>query len=255
MEEDTKITLPADWAEALGSFLKSDAHKQLKNFLDSRYAAGINIYPKKQNIFKAFRLTPFSSVRVVILGQDPYPADYASGLAFGVRSNIPRPPSLRNIFKELENNFNRHVTKTQNTLEGWAEQGVLLLNTCLTVEEARPGSHVNKGWEKFTDHVIEQISEHKKGVIFVLWGNHAQSKEKLIKNRYDQAILTAAHPSPLSANSGFFGCNHFSEINSLLRRSKGEEIDWFRIDRKVFEKDVISDIVESIDLERGLKGG
>ena len=183
------------------------------------------VYPLGQQIFSAFNHTPFNKVKVVILGQDPYHGPgQAHGLCFSVPEGIPFPPSLNNIFKEIESDVGIPVPATGN-LTSWTEQGVLLVNAILTVRANTPTSHQNKGWEKFTDAVIRNLSEKRKNLIFLLWGNYAQAKESLIDSSR-HFILKAAHPSPLSASRGFFGCRHFSKTNQILNDLGLNEIDW-----------------------------
>ena len=183
------------------------------------------VYPLGQQIFSAFNHTPFNKVKVVILGQDPYHGPgQAHGLCFSVPEGIPFPPSLNNIFKEIESDVGIPVPATGN-LTCWTEQGVLLVNAILTVRDNTPTSHQNKGWEKFTDAVIRNLSEKRKNLIFLLWGNYAQAKESLIDSSR-HFILKAAHPSPLSASRGFFGCRHFSKTNQILNDLGLNEIDW-----------------------------
>jgi len=195
----------------------------LKSFLvqeKSKYT----VYPPGMQILAAFNQTPFEKVKVVIIGQDPYHGSgQANGLSFSVNKGIRKPPSLNNIFKELESDLGIPVPDSGN-LESWAKQGVLLLNATLTVRENQPGSHQDKGWEKFTDAVIRTISQTKEGVVFLLWGKYAQTKEVLIDDSR-HFILKAAHPSPL-ARGAFFGCKHFSRTNELLRKQGLKEIDW-----------------------------
>lgn len=212
------------WKLMLESEFNSDYFKQLKLFLvdeKKKYP----IYPGGQQIFSAFNLTPFDKVKVVILGQDPYHGKgQAHGLSFSVPDGITKPPSLINIFKELHNDTGIEIHESGN-LEKWAMQGILLLNAILTVRANSPGSHRNNGWEIFTDAVISKLSEKKENIIFLLWGKYAQSKENLIDTT-KHYILKAAHPSPYSANSGFFGCRHFSKTNNILKQLNIEEIDW-----------------------------
>ena len=183
------------------------------------------IYPAGQNIFAAFNITPFDNVKVVILGQDPYHGPgQANGLCFSVPPGVSLPPSLLNIFKELNTDLNLPMPNHGN-LESWARQGVLLLNATLTVRANNAGSHQNKGWEIFTDAVIRLLSDKKDGLVFLLWGNYAQAKQNLIDGN-KHYILKAAHPSPLSAFRGFFGCRHFSETNRLLVLQGKAPIDW-----------------------------
>ena len=196
--------------------------KSLQSFLTEERKIA-TVYPPENNVFQAFELTPFDELKVVILGQDPYHGEnQAHGLCFSVPEGVPQPPSLVNIFKEIQTDINIQRPQSGN-LERWAKQGVFLLNTTLTVQAGKPLSHKNKGWEIFTDEVIKQISREKTGVIFLLWGKHAQSKESLIDSG-KHYILKAAHPSPLSAYNGFFGCKHFSKTNLILLESGKKEI-------------------------------
>lgn len=181
--------------------------------------------PKKENIFKAFEKTNFTDLKIVILGQDPYHGkDQANGLAFAVNENHKTPPSLRNIFTEIKNDLNHHP-QTKKNLESWASQGVLLLNSSLTVRLATANSHSNLGWDLFTNNILEKISLLKNKVVFILWGNYAQKKEILIDFK-KHLILKAPHPSPLSAYRGFFGCKHFSKANEFLKSNHLKEIIW-----------------------------
>ncbi len=181
--------------------------------------------PKKENIFKAFEKTNFTDLKIVILGQDPYHGnDQANGLAFAVNENQKTPPSLRNIFKEIKNDLNHH-TQTKKNLEFWAKQGVLLLNSSLTVKLGTANSHSNLGWDLFTNNILKEISLLKNKVVFILWGNYAQKKEILIDFKR-HLILKAPHPSPLSAYRGFFGCKHFSKANEFLKSNHLKEIIW-----------------------------
>jgi len=212
------------WKAILEGEFDKQYFKELKEFLvdeKSKYA----IYPPGGLIFNAFRLTPFDRARVVVLGQDPYHGQgQAHGLCFSVPPGIAAPPSLVNIFKEIERDLGIPVPSHGN-LERWARQGVLLLNATLTVRANQPGSHQRKGWETFTNAVIGKLSEKRVGLIFLLWGKFAQEKEALIDtNRH--YILKAAHPSPYSAYNGFFGCRHFSKTNEILKKHGVEEMDW-----------------------------
>lgn len=183
------------------------------------------IYPPARHIFRAFDLCPFDSLKVVILGQDPYHgAGQAHGLAFSVQDGIKTPPSLKNIYKEIVSDLGKDIPESGN-LERWARLGVLLLNATLTVVEGRPGSHQGRGWERFTDAVIQTVSDKKEHVVFMLWGNFARSKAALI-NQEKHCILEAPHPSPLSAHAGFFGCKHFSQANHYLEKNNMTPIDW-----------------------------
>jgi uracil-DNA glycosylase len=212
------------WKEALRDEFVKPYFADLKEFLldeKSKHA----IYPPGSLIFNAFRLTPFDHVRVVLLGQDPYHGQgQAHGLCFSVPAGVAPPPSLVNIFKEIERDMGIPVSKT-GCLEKWARQGVLLLNATLTVRANQPGSHQKKGWENFTNAVISKLSEKRVGLIFLLWGKFAQEKEALIDtNRH--YLLKAAHPSPFSAYNGFFGCRHFSKTNDILNKHGLDVIDW-----------------------------
>jgi uracil-DNA glycosylase len=216
------------WKEVLASEFNNSYFMELKEFLTEEKGK-YTVYPPGSKIFNAFQLTPFNQVKVVILGQDPYHGPgQAHGLCFSVPQGILPPPSLVNIFKEIEKDLGIPVPATGN-LEKWARQGVLLLNATLTVRANQPGSHQKRGWENFTHAVISKLSEKRVGVIFLLWGKFAQEKESLIDtNRH--YVLKAAHPSPFSAYNGFFGCRHFSKTNEILRKHGLQEIDW-RLDR------------------------
>ena len=211
------------WKTVLYNEFNSDYFKKLKIFLLEEKQKNI-VFPPGKLIFSAFNLTPFEKVKVVIIGQDPYHgANQAHGLCFSVQEGIRQPPSLVNIFREINDDLGIPVPKSGN-LEHWAKQGVLLLNATLTVRAGQPGSHQNKGWEIFTDNVIKVLSEKKAELIFLLWGKYAQGKEPLIDTARHQ-VLKAAHPSPL-AGGAFFGCRHFSKTNELLRKSGQKEIKW-----------------------------
>lgn len=216
------------WLQPLFPLLSNQSFFDLRKKLEQEYSAK-SVYPKKDWIFNALKLTPFESVKVVILGQDPYHTpSTAIGLSFGVSNDSGRPPSLRNVLKELSMDIGCEDLRG-NTLMGWAKQGVLLLNSALTVEAGKPGSHANIGWQTFTDGIIKEISSRKERVAFLLWGNHAQQKAKLI-DREKHLILEAAHPSPISAHHGFFGCSHFSKTNIFLEKYGQKPIDWSNID-------------------------
>lgn len=212
------------WRQVLEGEFASPYFLALKDFLmeEKRHNT---IYPPGNQIFAAFNHTPFNYVKVVILGQDPYHGPgQAHGLCFSVPEGIEKPPSLLNIFKEIKNDLGHEIPQSGN-LEKWARQGVLLLNATLTVRARQPGSHQNKGWETFTDAVISNLSANRENLIFLLWGNYAANKEKLIDTS-KHVVLKAPHPSPLSANRGFFGCKHFSKTNEILRNLGLKEIDW-----------------------------
>lgn len=210
------------------TIIKEEQEKQyfqiLEKFLDERYANGI-VYPKKEDIFKAFELSEYDELKVVILGQDPYHnPNQAQGLAFSTPSNMKNPPSMVNILKEIHSDIGSSSCD-DGELSSWAKQGILLLNTVFTVEKNKPNSHKNKGWEIFSDTIIKYISKHKEGIIFLLWGAPAIKKSKLIDTTKHH-ILSAPHPSPLSAYRGFFGCKHFSKTNELLKNMGKKEIIW-----------------------------
>jgi uracil-DNA glycosylase len=217
-------TIESSWKDILLDQFNSDYFIELKEFLIEEKKT-YTIFPPGSKIFNAFNLTPFNQVKVVIIGQDPYhDIGQAHGLCFSVMDGIPFPKSLLNIFKELKEDVSFNIPKSGN-LEKWATQGVLLLNSILTVRAHQAGSHQNKGWEMFTDHVIRKISEQKSGVIFLLWGNYAKAKKILIDTE-KHYILEASHPSPLSAYNGFFGCKHFSKTNEILLKLGKNPIDW-----------------------------
>jgi uracil-DNA glycosylase len=212
------------WKEVLASEFAHSYFMELKEFLTEEKAK-YTVYPPGSKIFNAFQLTPFNEVKVVILGQDPYHGPgQAHGLCFSVPRGIVPPPSLVNIFKEIEKDMGIPIPSGGN-LEKWARQGVLLLNATLTVRANQPGSHQKRGWEIFTHAVISKLSERRVGIVFLLWGKYAQEKESLIDTN-KHYILKAAHPSPFSAYNGFFGCRHFSKTNEILRKHGLEEIDW-----------------------------
>ncbi|WP_158827839.1 uracil-DNA glycosylase [Mucilaginibacter lacusdianchii] len=220
------IDLEPSWLEVLHDEFEKDYMLKLKAFLKQEKDAGETVYPKSSNIFNAFKHTPFNKLKVVILGQDPYHgANQAFGLSFAVQKGITVPPSLKNIYKELQTDISGFTIPNHGDLTEWADQGVLLLNATLTVRAGKPGSHQKKGWEIFTDTVIRKISEQKEGVVFLLWGKFAQAKSELI-DADKHHILTAAHPSPYSADSGFFGCHHFSKTNTILEKEGDAPIDW-----------------------------
>lgn len=214
------------WEQKLKIEYEQVYFKRLKAFLKDEAAAGYTIFPEKNNILNAFRLTEFEDTKVVILGQDPYHGPgQAHGLAFSVQKGVPLPPSLKNIFQELNNDIGFDIPQ-DGDLTPWAKQGVLLLNTVLTVRAGQAHAHADKGWEAFTDKAIRLLNdESDHPVIFLLWGAPANRKASLITNK-KHTILSAPHPSPLSAYRGFFGCKHFSKVNELLRARGEKEIDW-----------------------------
>lgn len=213
-----------DWEIVLKDEFDKPYYQELRTFLRNEYATHM-IYPKMTDMWTAFQLTPFKDVKVVILGQDPYHGpQQAHGMSFSVQPGVKIPPSLRNIFKELSSDIGVAVP-TEGMLTGWAEQGVLLLNTVLTVREGAAASHRGKGWELFTDEVIRKLSMRREPIVFILWGKHAQEKAVLIdRNRH--AIIESPHPSPFSASRGFFGSKPFSKTNEYLRKWGTEPIDW-----------------------------
>lgn len=213
------------WKQALADEFQKPYFLDLKKFLVEEITAGKAIFPPPQNIFAAFNAVPFEAVKVVILGQDPYHGPrQANGLCFSVSDGIKSPPSLQNIFKEMHSDLNIPMPQSGN-LTKWAKQGVLLLNSILTVRASQPASHQKKGWEQFTDAVIAALSQKREGIVFLLWGRYAQEKGKNI-NTAKHFVLQAAHPSPFSAHSGFFGCRHFSKTNEILTAQEKEPIDW-----------------------------
>jgi uracil-DNA glycosylase len=213
------------WKRELADEFRQDYFLGLKKFLQEEKQKGAVIYPPGPLIFNAFNHTPFGKVKVVILGQDPYHGPgQAHGLCFSVQRGVPPPPSLQNMFKELREDVGFRVPDHGN-LEKWADQGVFLLNATLTVRAGAAASHAGKGWEQFTAAAVRRLSEKRKGLVFLLWGRHAQAKESLIDvSRHH--VLKAAHPSPLSAYNGFFGCRHFSKANKLLEKEGLTPIDW-----------------------------
>ena len=212
------------WNEILAEEMQKDYYQELQAFVQKRRAE-VRVFPEEKNVFNALELTPFESVKVVILGQDPYHGfGQAHGLSFSVKKGIPLPPSLRNIYKELQEDIGGNLP-TEGDLSHWAKQGVLLLNTVLTVEEGNANSHKGMGWERLTNRLIESLNGLKHPVIFILWGKPAQDKEKLITNP-NHVILKAPHPSPLSAYRGFFGSKPFSKVNDILIQQGQTPIRW-----------------------------
>lgn len=220
-----EVNIEPEWKEALQEFFATDAWQNLSAFIREEYK-NKKVYPNPKDIFKAFTLTPFSQVKVVILGQDPYHgAGQAEGLCFSVPLGVPLPPSLQNIYKEIESDLGIKKDFKNGHLESWANQGVFLLNAILTVVASTPASHQSKGWEEFTDFVIKKISEERENVVFILWGNYARSKKALIDTK-KHLVLESPHPSPFSAYSGFFGSKPFSKCNDYLKKNGESEIRW-----------------------------
>lgn len=224
MGDREKIKLHPSWCEVLGDQFEQPYMKRLREFLQQR-AAGKVIYPPGSQWFAAFDSTPFDQVRVVILGQDPYHGPHqAHGLCFSVLPGIRVPPSLANMYKELESDLGI-VQPNHGCLSSWAQQGVLLLNATLTVEAGNAGAHQGKGWEQFTDQAIRVLNDQRQGLVFLLWGSYAQKKGAFI-DRSRHLVLSSVHPSPLSAYRGFFGCKHFSATNNYLQQHHQPPIDW-----------------------------
>lgn len=220
------VQLEESWREALGDEFEKEYMKNLRSFLQQAKSAGSAIYPAGKLIFNAFEHTPFEKVKVVILGQDPYHGTgQAHGLSFSVQKGVPFPPSLQNIFKELQAEFKNFKYPAHGDLTQWADQGVLLLNATLTVEANKAGSHQKQGWEIFTDKIIQTLSDERSGIVFLLWGKYAQAKADLIDQNKHQ-VLMSAHPSPFSAHTGFFGNDHFKKTNEILKKNGEKEIDW-----------------------------
>ncbi len=220
------MSKPKTWHDVMSNEEKNAYFIKILTFLRQERATGKIIYPPESDVFNAFRFTKFEDVKVVLLGQDPYHgSNQAHGLCFSVLPDVKPPPSLVNIYKELAQDFPNFSIPEHGYLKSWAEQGVLMLNTVLTVEQGQAHSHSKIGWEIYTDKMIEAVNLHKEGVVFLLWGAHAQKKGRMIdKNKHH--VLTAPHPSPLSAHRGFFGCKHFSQTNQLLERQGANPINW-----------------------------
>ena len=220
-----KVKIHHTWNKELQDIFLKDSFNDLASKVKEEYA-NHRIYPSAKNIFRAFNLCPFDKIKVVILGQDPYHGEnQANGLSFSVNKGISIPPSLKNIYKELSNNF-QDFNFHDGDLSPWASQGVLLINSILTVRKGKPGSHQDIGWQDFTDEVIKIISKRKKNIVFLLWGSFAKSKVVLIRNKKEHLILSSSHPSPFSAHKGFFGNNHFKKANEYLRNKSIVEINW-----------------------------
>jgi uracil-DNA glycosylase len=225
MSNQREIRLDPSWKNRLESDFAQAYMASLRQFLLERKRSGAVIYPPGDLIFNAMNSTPFDAVKVVILGQDPYHGPgQAHGLCFSVRDGVAIPPSLINIYRELEEDLGSGRPASGN-LQNWAEQGVLLLNAVLTVERGRAGSHQGKGWERFTDRIVSELNESRDGLVFMLWGSYAMKKGDVI-DRGRHFVLTAPHPSPLSAHRGFFGCRHFSKANAWLEKHGSAPINW-----------------------------
>ena len=222
---EARLKLETSWKQRVGAVFETPQMRELSTFLRAEKAAGKLIYPPGSQIFAAFDSTPFEQVKVVILGQDPYHGPgQAHGLCFSVAPGVAIPPSLLNVFKEISRDLDL-PRATHGCLTSWAEQGVLLLNNALTVEHSIAGAHKDKGWEVLTDACISALNEEREGLVFLLWGSHAQAKGRLIDSRR-HLILKAPHPSPLSAHRGFLGCGHFSKANRYLEENGRSPIDW-----------------------------
>lgn len=219
------IKIETSWKKALKKEFLKPYFTELADFVRKEYKT-TKIYPPPKFVFRAFELCPFNNVRVVILGQDPYHGQgQANGLCFSVPEDVQMPPSLQNIYKEIQDDLDLKAVPTSGNLEHWARQGVFLLNATLTVRAKSPGSHQHKGWEEFTDAVIKTLSDKKENLVFILWGKYAQDKGSVIDGTR-HLVLTAVHPSPFSAYNGFFGCRHFSKTNEYLKKYKKDPILW-----------------------------
>jgi len=218
------VEIHQSWKQHLKEEFEKPYFQELSEFVKQEYKNN-TVYPPPKNIFRAFDECPFDEVKVVILGQDPYHGPkQANGLCFSVNRGVQNPPSLKNIYKELESEFDTKLDRIGD-LSNWAEQGVLLLNATLTVRKKSPGSHQDKGWERFTDAAIKKLSKERENLVFILWGNYAQEKGQVI-DQEDHLILESSHPSPYSAHYSFFGCNHFKKANEYLEEMDKEPIDW-----------------------------
>lgn len=225
----SSVSLPAGWRSLFKEELSREYMLNLRSFLAEETARGAVVFPDRENIFRAFSITDYAKVSVVVLGQDPYhDVGQANGLSFAVKNGLKIPPSLRNIFKEIASDLGR-ASPVESSLEGWAEQGVLLLNTVLTVRAHKAFSHRGRGWENFTEQVLKVLNDRPDPLVFMLWGASAESKAKLITHTH-HLILRAPHPSPLSAHRGFFGCRHFSLANEFLEKCGRGSINWLATD-------------------------
>lgn len=218
------VSIGNDWDGILADLFESENYKKIREFLKKEYAQ-YTVYPSMYDIFNAFKLTPYEKVKAVLLGQDPYhEPGQAQGLCFSVKEGVPKPPSLVNVFKEMKSDLGYDPPESGD-LTKWAKEGVLLLNTTLTVRRAQANSHKNCGWTEFTDEVIRRLSARETPMVFILWGGNARAKKPLIDGK-KHLILECAHPSPLSCYNGFFGCRHFSKTNAFLQAKGLGEIDW-----------------------------
>lgn len=225
----TDIKLSSSWLAVIKDEFDRPYMKALREFLQFEKEQGKIIFPKNNEIFAALDTTAFDDVKVVILGQDPYHGEsQAHGLSFSVRSGIRLPPSLLNIYKEIESEFDVKMPRDKGDLTSWARQGVLLLNATLTVEMAKAGSHQKRGWEEFTDRVIRELNDRHQNIVFLLWGSYAQKKGSFI-DREKHLVLESVHPSPLSAHRGFFGCGHFKKANDYLAAHNRTVTEWWKI--------------------------
>ena len=225
MTDTDRIKLEPSWKARVGDYLLRPEMRALSAFLRERAAAGARIFPPARNIFAAFDATPFDRVKVMVLGQDPYHGPgQAHGLCFSVQPDVPVPPSLLNMYKEIERDLGL-PRPDHGYLMPWARQGVLLLNAVLTVEQGKAGAHQGRGWEEFTDHVVEVLDREREGLVFMLWGSYAQKKGRIVDARRHR-VLRTTHPSPLSAHRGFLGSGHFSAANDYLKRRGEAPIDW-----------------------------
>lgn len=221
----SQLKLENSWKQRVESEFQKDYMQKLKSFLKTQYESRKTIFPKGEQYFAALNLTPFEKVKVVIIGQDPYHGPgQAHGLSFSVEDGVPFPPSLQNIFKELQSDLGASKPRSGN-LNKWAEQGVLLLNAVLTVEQGKAASHQGKGWEQFTDQIIHALNEERENLVFILWGSYAQKKGAFI-DRNKHLVLESVHPSPLSSHRGFFGSKPFSKANAYLKSRNISPIDW-----------------------------
>ena len=218
------VNIGNDWDELLADEWGKEYYQNLRKFLKREYATR-TIYPDMHDIFNALKFSSYKDTKVVILGQDPYHGEkQAHGLCFSVKKGIKPPPSLQNIFKEIQSELGIEIPK-HGELTSWAEQGILMLNTCLTVRAGEANSHRGQGWEELADKIVATLNDREEPIVFVLWGNPAKHKARLVTNS-QHLILTAAHPSPLSAHNGFFGCSHFSKINEFLESNGADPINW-----------------------------